>query len=100
MSKLRWLRIISVIISVIVIGYSIATIFALIFPCRPVNKSWDATILEGSCINRGAVYIVQAVTNIVTDVLLLLLPIPMVWRLQMPLVQKFGLVVIFVIGSL
>jgi len=100
MSKLRWLRIVSVIISVIVIGYSISTIFALIFPCKPVHKAWDATVIEGSCINRGAVYIVQAVTNIVTDVFLLLIPIPIVWKLNMPRVQKIGLFFIFVIGSL
>jgi hypothetical protein len=100
MSKLRWLRVVSIFIAVIILGYSISTIFALIFPCRPVNKSWDVTVTGGSCINRGAVYIVQAVTNIVTDLILLILPIPIVWRLQMPVVQKLGLLLIFVVGSL
>jgi hypothetical protein len=85
---------------VIIIGYSFSTIFALIFPCKPIAKAWDVTITEGSCINRGAVYIMQAVTNIVTDIVLLLLPIPIVWKLQMPVVQKIGLVLIFVVGSL
>jgi hypothetical protein len=84
----------------LVLGYSIATIFALIFPCKPIAKAWDVTITDGSCINRGAIYIFQAVTNIVTDVLLLLLPIPMVWRLHMPMQQKVGLVFIFIVGSL
>lgn len=100
MSKLRWLRILSMCIAVIVVGYSISTVFALIFPCKPIAKAWDVTIVEGSCINRGAVYIVQAVTNIVTDVLILLLPVPMVWKLQMPFIQKIGLGFIFIVGSL
>jgi hypothetical protein len=100
MSRLRWLRTLSIVVMVVVVGYSVSTVFALIFPCHPIRKSWDVTVVDGSCINRGAVYLVQAITNIVTDVILLLLPIPMVWRLQMPVIQKFGLVFIFVVGSL
>ncbi|KIW03797.1 uncharacterized protein PV09_05098 [Verruconis gallopava] len=100
MSHLRWLRVVSVAVMGFITCYSIANIFALIFPCHPIAKTWDVTITEGSCINRGAVYIVTAVTNIVTDLLLLIIPIPIVWKLQMPFIQKIGLVFIFIVGSL
>lgn len=99
-TELKWLKMLSIAVMVIVMGYSISTILTLIFPCSPIKKAWDVTIVEGHCINRGAVYLVQAITNIVTDVILLLLPIPMVWKLQMPVPQKIGLVILFIIGSL
>lgn len=41
-----------------------------------------------------------AVLNMATDILLLVLPIPMVVKLQMPRVQKAGLICIFGVGSL
>jgi hypothetical protein len=43
-------------------------------------------------------YIATAVTNIVTDLALILLPIPLVVGLQMPGIQKCYLIVVFVVG--
>lgn len=88
------------IVGVIVIGYSAATIALLIFPCRPYARAWDATITTGSCINRPAVYVATAVSNIVTDLFILVIPIPMVIRLKIPVQQKIGLASMFAVGSL
>lgn len=85
-------------ISAIVVGYSIAIIFALVFACNPIEKAWDSTITTGSCVNRSGLYIATAVTNIVTDFALIIVPIPLVVSLQMPKVQKIYLVLIFFIG--
>ncbi|KIW03028.1 uncharacterized protein PV09_05682 [Verruconis gallopava] len=100
MSRLRWFITLSIITMVVVVGYNVATILALIFACNPIAKAWNATITEGSCVNRGALYLSVAISNISTDMILLVMPIPLVWRLQMPRAQKFGLVFIFVIGSM
>ncbi|MCJ1270947.1 hypothetical protein MMC22_010846 [Lobaria immixta] len=88
------------IVGVIVIGYSAATIALLIFPCRPYARAWDATITTGSCINRPAVYVATAVSNIVTDLFILVIPIPMVIKLKIPMQQKIGLASMFAVGSL
>lgn len=84
----------------VVLGYSFAIIFALIFPCRPVALNWDVEFTDGTCINRAAIYTATAAVNIATDLALLTLPIPMIVDLQMPRVQKLGLIVIFVVGSM
>ncbi|KAJ5782863.1 hypothetical protein N7457_004637 [Penicillium paradoxum] len=86
------------IITGVVIGYSIAIPFALIFGCNPIAKTWDSSITEGSCISSPGLYIATAVTNIVTDLALILLPIPLVLGLQMPAIQKFYLLIVFLIG--
>ena len=82
------------------VGYTISIFFSLIFACNPIAKSWDVTILEGSCVDRPALYIATAVLGVATDVILLALPIPMVLGLQMPKMQKVGLLFMFAIGSL
>lgn len=84
----------------VVVAYNIALMAALIFSCRPIAKSWDATITYGSCINRPAVYLANGILNIVTDFAILLLPLPMIKNLQMPTRQKVLLAAFFAVGSL
>ncbi|KAJ5605558.1 hypothetical protein N7510_008339 [Penicillium lagena] len=85
------------VITAVVMGYSIAIIFALILACHPVSRNWDSNV-DGICVNRTALYIATAVTNIVTDLALITLPIPLVLRLNMPRSQKVYLFLMFVIG--
>jgi hypothetical protein len=80
-------------------GYNVALVFPFIFNCTSFLKSYDITIAEGKHINRTPLYMVTAVLNMLTDVLLLILPIQMIVRLQMPRVQKAGLICIFGVGS-
>ncbi|KAJ5817879.1 hypothetical protein N7447_007887 [Penicillium robsamsonii] len=86
------------IISAVVCGYSLALVFALIFACNPIAMSWDLSITDGTCISRQGLYIATAVTNIVTDLALILLPIPLVVGLQMPGIQKCYLIFVFGVG--
>ncbi len=58
-----------------VVGYNFACIFADTFSCNPIAKSWDVTILSGSCINRPILYFVNAGLGIFTDFVTLLLPL-------------------------
>lgn len=83
----------------IVGAYSIGLAFAFIFPCDPIAKNWDATITEGKCVDKAAIYLGNAAINAITDIMILLLPIPMVLKLQMPRVQKIGLIGMFAFGS-
>lgn len=84
----------------LVVGYNGAIMLVEIFACTPIEKSWDATILTGHCVNRAAVYLSNAILNIVTDLIILLQPLPMVRRMHVPLRQKILLAAIFSVGSL
>jgi hypothetical protein len=83
----------------LVVGYNIALVFPLIFTCTPIMKNYDLFITTGSCLNRTPLYMATAVLNMITDIMLLVLPIPMIIKLQMPRVQKAGLICIFGVGS-
>ncbi|KAL1797158.1 hypothetical protein ACET3X_003764 [Alternaria dauci] len=100
LSHINWFRICVYASMFLVVGYNIALVFPLIFACTPFRRNWDVTITEGSCIDRTPLYMATAVLNMATDILLLVLPIPMVVKLQMPRAQKAGLICIFGVGSL
>ena len=67
---------------------------------KPIAKAWDPLITTGSCVNTDALYLWNGILNIVTDIAVLALPIPMLVHLQMPGKQKIGLVAMFTVGSL
>ncbi|KAL3458989.1 hypothetical protein BJX64DRAFT_208496 [Aspergillus heterothallicus] len=86
-------------IAIIITSYTIALVCALVFACNPIERAWNAAI-AGSCIFRPAVYLATAITNTVSDVVLLVLPIPAVLRLHLRMVQKIGVICIFGVGCL
>ncbi|KAM5346656.1 hypothetical protein ACJ41O_009661 [Fusarium nematophilum] len=100
LSPQRWLKISTWSAIVFITGYTVGIFFSLIFACRPIAMSWDATITDGVCINRAGLYIATAVANILSDIILFILPIPMVVKLQIPRRQKIGLAMVFGVASL
>ncbi|CAM1508581.1 Fc.00g054290.m01.CDS01 [Cosmosporella sp. VM-42] len=82
-----------------VVGYNVVIFFVIIFACHPFKRHWEIGATEGGCINETALYVATAVLGIVSDLVLLLMPIPMIVRLQMPSRQKLGLILLFSIGS-
>lgn len=77
----------------------IVVILIQIFSCNPVNGFWDTSV-PSTCVNAAHFYIAVAVPNIITDVIMLCLPLQMVWRLQTSLIQKIALSFTFMTGGL
>ena len=63
--------------------------------CTPIAYNWDKTIPGGHCLDHVSAYISVGVIDIVVDVCIFLLPIPMVWQLQVPQRNKIGLYLLF-----
>ncbi|KAG7423554.1 Satratoxin biosynthesis SC1 cluster protein 4 [Fusarium oxysporum f. sp. raphani] len=78
---------------------NIIPVLVAIFQCHPVEMAWDITISDGSCIDRMAYFIAILALNVTTDLFMLVLPIPMLWKVKMPKRQKLGLIGIFMTGS-
>lgn len=79
--------------------YTTAIMFACIFQCIPIDAFWDATI-EGKCINSTAVLEVSGILNIVTDVIILAIPVPLVWKLKTKTSSKIQIIGLFLTGGL
>lgn len=71
---------------------------AAIFQCTPVNYYWNRTI-PGHCVNYIDLYIALAATNTLTDITLLVLPMPTVWGLKVSRSRKLALSGVFLLGA-
>lgn len=85
------------------IGYFISGTIAFLACCRPVSYFWTqfAEHSGGKCVfNLYPFYVTHAAINVATDGIILLVPIPIVWKLQMRWTQKLMLSGIFLVGGL
>ncbi|KAK8878743.1 Satratoxin biosynthesis SC1 cluster protein 4 [Apiospora arundinis] len=84
----------------VVVVYSLAAIFVESLGCRPLRGIVDETLsdVDGGCNGSYPGYVAVSCMNIVMDVAILLLPIPIVIPLQIPTRQKILLVLTFATG--
>ncbi|CAD0095143.1 unnamed protein product [Aureobasidium vineae] len=89
-------RIITGSIGVIVV-YGLWSVFSTAFMCTPVSYFWDTSI-SGHCLSRMGVWFANASLNIITDVVICLMPVPVLNRLLLPRKQKYALIAVFCLG--
>ncbi|CAG8908973.1 unnamed protein product [Penicillium egyptiacum] len=85
------------IIGIFIILWVVCITFLFIFICVPVQKLWYPQ-LPGRCIDQVATWVANAVSTIATDVAILLLPIPQVWKLQLRMSEKIAVLIAFSLG--
>lgn len=78
----------------------VATIMAGCLICQPFAMNWDHTIPGGHCGNQVLSFTITGVLNLVTDLVVLVLPLPYLARLQMPTYKKVVLMGVFSVGLL
>ena len=83
----------------VTMGWWISVTFVIIFQCHPIRAAWLPQV-PGNCFNLYGFFVGQAVPNILTDFILLILPLPILWRLRIQLPQKIALVAVFLLGYL
>jgi hypothetical protein len=77
----------------------ITVTFMFIFICVPVEKLWYPDT-PGYCNNQVATWVANAASTILTDIAILVLPIPQVWKLQLRRPEKVGVTFAFCLGFL
>jgi hypothetical protein len=58
----------------------------------------DKTIPNGHCGDLASFGLYTAITTLISDAMVVVLPMPMLWRLQMETKRKIGLSVVFGMG--
>ena len=69
--------------------------------CLPVAKNWDQTVTEathGTCGNISTMYIAIASVDLFIDLIIIALPMPVLWGLQMPQAKRLAVMGIFALG--
>jgi hypothetical protein len=71
----------------ILLGYFVAVIIAMSVACRPLSYFWEQYTnpeTEGMCIDVSQFFLVNGIAAVLIDVMVLCVPAPIIWRLQMP----------------
>jgi hypothetical protein len=84
----------------IMLCYYVAALFLKIFFCDPISAYWFGTSNGGKCLNQRNVIIADSVISIASDLWVLILPVPMIWSLQMTRAKKLRVVGILGAGGL
>ena len=97
-------RIAAWILGTIIALWAIITVFLAIFSCRPVTASWNITQrLDPKTVCNPKSYDVEnayGFCNVISDVVLVFLPIPCIYKMQMSLKKKLGVALVFATGLL
>ena len=82
--------------------WAISFFFSLLFACTPIHLyvREGITTPDVSCINTTQVYYAVSISDFVIDVVILVIPVPFIWRLHMKPAQKVAVTGIFALGSL
>lgn len=80
------------------IGYLIMVILQAFLVCKPFAYSWNK-LRKGKCDNQLMIYVSSGIVNLVIDVVIVILPMPMLWGLQLGLHKKLALTFIFGLGA-
>ncbi|RMZ74484.1 integral membrane [Pyrenophora seminiperda CCB06] len=82
------------------VGSLIVNLLILVFQCIPVSAALHILArLRATCMDRNFVLIAPAVVNVLLDIYVFILPIPILVRLQMPTKRKLGVLSVFLFGG-
>ena len=82
-----------------VIGYLFSNLMTQFFGCRPIAKYWTPST-PGHCIVLVKAAFANGTMNFFSDLLIFVLPLPMVWRLKLSRRQKIDVTLVFMGGAM
>ncbi|BDD59064.1 hypothetical protein MAP00_004302 [Monascus purpureus] len=83
--------------------FTISGEFALIFQCTPIQAAYDKSMEHYKCFSQDTLFginMYQGVLMFLVDVVIIILPMPSIWQLQMPTRKRILIVSMFCPGGL
>ncbi len=78
----------------------VSVILVVCLICKPIAYSFDKTIPDGHCGDLSKFELYTAILNLIMDSIIVILPMPMLWRLQMQTKKKIGLIIVLGMGAM
>lgn len=97
-TRMRAFTVAVYLVGFVVVSTGVAIIFVTIFQCSPAAYEWNKTIQGGTCINQVAFARYMSISNVLTGFVMLLMPLPLVWKLNITVQQKIALTATFFHG--
>lgn len=96
-SKMRWIL---YAIGSFTVLFSVAMWLVNLFGCQPISLNWEVIRPHECAVDPFDLQIAPSVSNLVTDVLILVTPIPMMLTLNASPRKKAGLALVFLLGTI
>ena len=88
----------------IVVVWDLGFTLTMLCACRSDFRAhWSTTTskeLTTRCINTFLMMYALSISDFITDLIILLIPIPMIWKLHLRARRKIGVLIVFLLGSL
>ncbi|KAK0118629.1 hypothetical protein ONS95_007513 [Cadophora gregata] len=79
----------------------VAFIFGVMFQCGKPSRYWTLSFIpQHECMSETKNLLAAGIINTVSDLVIVVLPIPIIWRLQLPIQQQIIIVLLFGAGVL
>lgn len=81
-----------------IIAVWLINILTTIFQCSPISAAWNFQAIAPKCLPIMDVYYFSTAFSILTDVLLCAIPLPLFWKLKLPIREKYIVSALFGLG--
>ncbi|CAI6097183.1 unnamed protein product [Clonostachys chloroleuca] len=85
-------------IGTLFIAYIIIEVLKIII-CIPIQAFWNRSV-NGKCFNQPILFVADTSIAILTDIVVLLAPIPLTWSMRLPFKKKIKIISIMGIGGI
>ncbi|KAA8643001.1 putative integral membrane protein [Aspergillus tanneri] len=83
----------------LMLAYYIPAVIVKVRICNPISKFWDQSI-PGTCLDQRSIILADAVVSVGSDMIILLVPLPLTLRLQLPMKKKMRVMGVLGAGGL
>jgi hypothetical protein len=84
----------------LIVTTGVANTVVAFLRCSPLSFAWDKSIKGGTCIDEIAWTRYMAIPNVVTGAIMLVMPLPLVWKLNVSASAKIALTATFLHGTM
>ncbi|ORX95837.1 hypothetical protein BCR34DRAFT_579069 [Clohesyomyces aquaticus] len=97
-----WTNILLILSLVFITIWTLAFGFAWAFACTPVRGfwSWPYAADEGPCVDTWKLHRAITISDFLVDFLIIIIPVPMIWRLHLPVGRKVAVLTVFFLGAI
>lgn len=94
-----WIRWTSIATICLTVTYTIGHILSDFLQCIPLAALWDPSIQNAWCFRLSYQAVAMAIINIITDIIILVIPLKPIWELMISTTRKWQLSIILSLGT-
>lgn len=91
-------RLVAYLAMALCICWALQTILIAFLICRPISYNWDQVNQTGTCGDLTAAYVSIGIVDVITDIIIFILPLPLINRLKMRRSSKYATMGLFALG--